>query len=322
MRRFLPLFIVTAITAALIVLGFLVHPAWAFGLLLAGPLSLLGIYDLVQRKHSILRNYPLIGHFRFMFEAIRPEIHQYFIESDIDGRPFSREQRSLVYERAKDIEGFMPFGTERDVDEPGYAFLRHSITAHEIDPPDFHIQVGSHGAKQARPSLLNISAMSYGALGPNAIEAMNRGAAKGDFYHCTGEGGLSPYHLKGGAGVIWQIGTGYFGCRKDDGSFDPELFEEQSTQDAVKMIEIKLSQGAKPGHGGVLPAAKVTEQIAKTRKVKVGQDCISPPGHSAFERRWKCAHSSRSCAICPAASLWASNSAWVWRASFTRSARR
>ncbi len=282
--RYLPfiLTILLAILCALLGATVWVHFYWA--LLIFLPLVLVGIYDLVQTKHSITRNYPISAHFRFLLESIRPEMHQYFIESDLDGRPYNRDQRSLIYERAKNIEGLKPFGTELDVYSDEYEWLNHSMAPRTKSNELFRTTVGGPSCKQPYScSLLNISAMSFGAISPNAIMALNSGAKKGGFYHCTGEGGLSPYHLEHGGDLVWQIGTGYFGCRKDDGTFDSKLFAEQAVHDSVKMIEIKISQGAKPGHGGVLPAAKITPEISATRKVPMGTDCVSPPGHRAFD---------------------------------------
>ena len=248
------------------------------------PLFFLGVYDLLQSKHAILRNFPVIGHGRYMLEAIRPEINQYFIESNTDGMPFDREQRSVVYQRAKNVNDTTPFGTQLDVYMPGYEWLEHSLRA--VAPSHQHPRVSFGGRDGATPysaSLLNISAMSYGSLSRNAVEALNRGAKRGNFAHNTGEGGISPYHLAGGGDLIWQIGTGYFGCRSSTGGFDDEPFVERATVEQVKMIEIKLSQGAKPGHGGILPAAKLTREIAEIRGVPLGQDVLSPPTHSAFD---------------------------------------
>lgn len=266
-----------------IALGMGVSPFYFLGLLPVAPLLALGIWDLTQKKHSICRNFPILGRLRFLQEAIRPEWHQYFIESDTDGRPYSRVQRTLIYERAKDISGLQPFGTELDVNSLEYEWLTHSISPRPKSEKHFRIDVGGKDCtKPYSCSLINISAMSFGAISPNAIRALNKGAKLGGFYHTTGEGGLSPYHKEFGGDLVWQIGTGYFGCRNDDGTFNEDMFAEQAQIDSVRMIEIKISQGAKPGHGGVLPAAKVTEEIATTRKVPVGQDCVSPPGHSAF----------------------------------------
>ena len=249
-----------------------------------GVLVLRGVVDLSQPRHSILRNYPVIGHIRWWAEAVRPELRQYLFEGEEEAAPFSRAQRSLVYERAKSKPGEHPFGTLLDVYGEGYEFIGHSMSPIAApDPAGFRITIG--GAACARPysaSVFNISAMSFGALSANAIRALNAGAKKGGFYHDTGEGSLSPYHQEMGGDVVWELGSGYFGCRTLDGKFDPDRFVEHATLDQVKMIEIKMSQGAKPGHGGVLPAAKVTPEIAKTRGVPLGQDCVSPAKHSAF----------------------------------------
>ncbi len=254
---------------------------WLF--IIVGPLFLLGIYDILQRKHTILRNFPVIGHMRFILEAIRPEMYQYFVESDWEGRPFNRMQRSVIYQRAKGAVDTNPYGTRKDVLEVGYEWMNHSINAHFITENDPRVMVGGDDCKQPyNASILNISAMSFGALSKNAILALNKGAKTGGFYHNTGEGGLSPYHLEYGGDVVWQIGTGYFGCRKPDGTFCEETFVKSANKPSVKMIEIKISQGAKPGHGGILPAAKVSAEIANIRHVPRGEDVISPPGHSAF----------------------------------------
>lgn len=276
--------VVAVFLAALCLLLTLFHSEhWWFGLAFFGALSLLGMYDLVQTRHSICRSFPILGRLRFLQEAIRPEWHQYFIESNTDGRPFNRDQRSLVYERAKNIEGLQPFGTELDVYSDEYEWAAHSIAPHPKCKEHFRVTVGGPQCTQPYScSLLNVSSMSFGAISPNAIMALNRGAKKAGFAHWTGEGGYSRYHKKFGGDVVWQIGTGYFGCRNDNGTFNADLFAEQAVDPQVKMIEIKISQGAKPGHGGVLPAAKITREIAETRKVPMGQDCVSPPGHSAF----------------------------------------
>lgn len=265
-----------------VVAAWAVDPWWAPPAALCLAAAALGTWDLVQTRHTILRTYPVLGHVRFLMEFIRPEIRQYFIESDTEATPFDRETRALVYERAKGTKGDEPFGTERDVNAIGYEFLRHSLrarTATELNP---RVRLG--GPDCAQPydiALLNISAMSFGALSGNAIEALNRGAALGGFAHDTGEGGISPYHLSGGD-LIWEIGSGYFGCRDSEGRFDPHTFAEKSTLPAVKAISIKLSQGAKPGLGGVLPGPKVSPEIAETRGVPPGRTVISPPSHSAF----------------------------------------
>jgi glutamate synthase domain-containing protein 2 len=249
-----------------------------------GPLFLIGLYDLLQTKHAILRNFPVIGHGRYMLEAIRPEINQYFIESNTDGMPFDREQRSVAYQRAKGVNDTTPFGTQLDVYLPGYEWLEHSLRAVHPTSHDPRVAIGRrHSAHPYEASLLNISAMSYGSLSRNAIEALSRGAKLGSFAHNTGEGGISPYHIAGGGDLIWQVGTGYFGCRSRSGGFDEQAFTERAALGQVKMIEIKLSQGAKPGHGGILPAAKLTKEISEIRGVPMGEDVLSPPCHSAFE---------------------------------------
>ena len=257
------------------------------GWIAAAPLVLLvllGVRDLGQKRHSIQRNYPIIGHIRWLAEGIRPELRQYLFEADEEATPFSRAQRALVYDRAKGKPGERPFGTLLDVYREGYEFIGHSTRPRPLaDPATFRIVIG--GPDCQRPysaSVFNISAMSFGALSANAIRALNTGAKMGGFSHDTGEGGLSPYHIEGGGDVVWELGSGYFGCRDAYGRFDPDRFAEQAALGSVKMIEIKLSQGAKPGHGGVLPAAKVTPEIAATRGVPMGQDCISPSSHSAF----------------------------------------
>lgn len=249
----------------------------------AGVLLTLAAHDLIQTRHALLRNYPVIGWFRFAAEAIRPEIQQYFVESDVSGAPFARETRAVIYQRAKGELDKVPFGTQRDVYEPGHELMMHAI--HPAQPLDKEprLLIGSERTSQHyEASRLNISAMSYGALSPNAIRALNLGAQRGGFAHNTGEGGLSPYHLEHGGDLIWQIGTGYFGCRDDRGHFDIERFVDLANHSNVKMIEVKLSQGAKPGHGGILPAEKLTPEIAAIRGVPIGQDVVSPPHHTAY----------------------------------------
>ncbi|HFC04848.1 MAG TPA: FMN-binding glutamate synthase family protein, partial [Rhizobiales bacterium] len=238
----------------------------------------------MQTTHSILHLYPVIGYVRFLFETIRPEIQQYFVESDTDGMPISREFRALVYQRAKGVRDTRPFGTIFDVYREGYEWVNHSLNPKHIHGENPRVRFGGPDCTQPYDaSPLNISAMSFGALSKNAIQALNKGAKIGGFAHNTGEGGLSPYHLKYGGDLVWQIGTGYFGCRTPEGGFNEALFAEKAVQPAVKMIEIKLSQGAKPGHGGILPAVKLTEEIAEIRHVPMGHDVISPPSHTAFE---------------------------------------
>ena len=255
------------------------HLAWT---LIPLATCALGARDLIQRRHSVLRNYPIIGHFRFMFEAIRPELRQYIVESETEETPFSRAQRSLVYQRSKNDRDSRAFGTEMKVKENGHEWLSHSLAPTSIVGQDFRVVVGANRSQPYSLSVLNISAMSFGALSAAAIRALNLGAKKGNFAHDTGEGSLSVHHREHGGDLIWEIGSGYFGCRKDDGSFDPDAFVKRATLSQVKMIELKLSQGAKPGHGGLLPAAKITAEIAEARGVPMGQDCVSPASHSEF----------------------------------------
>ena len=253
-------------------------PATAFALL-----SLVGLVDYTQDRQAIRRNYPVIAHFRFFFEFIRPEIRQYFIEADREELPFSRAQRSIVYQRAKGTADKRPFGTQLNVYEPQYEWMNHSIAPTDIDDHDFRISIGGPDCTQPySASVFNISAMSFGALSANAILALNEGAKRGNFCHDTGEGSISRYHREHGGDLTWEIGSGYFGCRNVNGGFDEQKFKDSAVADQVKMIEIKLSQGAKPGHGGVLPGAKVTPEIAEARGVPIGIDCISPSKHSAF----------------------------------------
>ncbi|MCA3450162.1 MAG: FMN-binding glutamate synthase family protein [Rhodobacter sp.] len=243
-----------------------------------------GVHDLVQTHHAVLRNYPIAGHLRFLLEGVRPEIRQYFFEGDKDGAPFSRDKRALVYQRAKRALDKRPFGTQYDVYGDQYEWLHHSIAPRPVSPDPHRVIIGHSGpcTQPYSASVLNISAMSYGALSANAVLALNRGAKLGGFAHDTGEGGVSPCHREAGGDLIWEIGSGYFGCRRPDGSFDPDQFAKAASDPQIKMVEVKLSQGAKPGHGGVLPAAKVTAEIAAIRGVPMGEDCISPAAHSAF----------------------------------------
>jgi glutamate synthase domain-containing protein 2 len=242
----------------------------------------LGVYDLRQTKRSILRNYPVIGHLRFMMEFVRPEIRQYFLESDNEASPFSRSQRSLVYQRAKGDPDKRPFGTQLAVYEEGYEWMNHSMTPTQLASHDFRLTIGPDTAQPYEASIFNISAMSFGALSANAILALNSGAKRGGFAHDTGEGSISAHHRVHGGDLIWEIGSGYFGCRNDDGTFNADRFSDNARDPQVKMIELKLSQGAKPGHGGVLPGPKVTPEIAAARGVPEGVDCVSPASHSAF----------------------------------------
>jgi glutamate synthase domain-containing protein 2 len=241
-----------------------------------------GVHDKLQSRHSVLRNYPVLGHVRFLLEFIRPEMRQYFIEGDNEAAPFSRQQRSLVYQRAKGDADKRPFGTQMDVGAVGYEWINHSLQPTLLGTHDFRVLIGAGRAQPYSASIFNISAMSFGALSANAIRALNSGARRGNFAHDTGEGSISSYHREMGGDLIWEIGSGYFGCRHDDGSFSEERFVENATQPQVKMIELKLSQGAKPGHGGVLPGPKVTLEIAAARGVMPWVDCISPASHGAF----------------------------------------
>jgi len=257
-------------------------PAW-WSFVVIGPLALLGLHDMLQTRKTILRLYPVLGHFRYILESFRVEIQQYFIESDLNGTPIPREFRALVYQRAKGQKDTRPFGTIMDVNRDGYEWIDHSVAPSHVDQADLLVQIGGPDCQQpyaAQP--MNISAMSFGSLSRNAIEALNLGARIGGFAHNTGEGGISPYHTKHGGDLIFQFGTGYFGCRNQQGDFDGKLFQQKATSKQVKMIEIKLSQGAKPGHGGILPAVKLTAEIAEIRHVPMGQDVLSPPNHSAF----------------------------------------
>ena len=250
-------------------------------LIFAG-LTALGTWDLLQRSHTVSRNYPIIANFRYLFESVGPEIRQYFIQSDTEERPFSREQRTIVYQRAKNVLDKRPFGSQLGMYEEGFEWMNHSLTPSKLSSSDFRIVIGKNCDKPYSTSVFNISAMSFGSLSANAILSLNTGAKKGGFYHDTGEGSISRYHRQAGGDLVWEIGSGYFGCRHPDGSFNPDMFRENARLDQVKMIEVKLSQGAKPGHGGILPGEKVTQEIAEARGVQVGEDCVSPASHSAF----------------------------------------
>jgi glutamate synthase domain-containing protein 2 len=287
---FTPRFVVYTLSILLsagLLLTILAYPP-AFGLAavplaVCAGLAILGTHDLIQTRHAVLRNYPISAHLRFLLEEIRPELRQYFFEGEKDGTPFSRDKRAVVYQRAKMVLDKRPFGTQYDVYGEGFEWVRHSIMPRPVATAPFRVTVG--GPDCPRPydaSIFNISAMSFGALSPNAIRALNKGARAGNFAHDTGEGGLSPYHRENGGDIIWEIGSGYFGARNPDGTFSSERFAQTSILDQVKMVELKISQGAKPGHGGVLPAAKVSAEISRTRGVPMGQDCISPSSHSCF----------------------------------------
>ncbi|WP_033068516.1 FMN-binding glutamate synthase family protein [Thalassospira australica] len=269
---------VSSVACALALSSWFWIPAVIFGALL-----LVGVRDLRQSSHSILRNYPISAHIRFILESFRPEIRQYLLESDQDEIPFSRQARGLVYQRAKGVEDKRPFGTIEDVYKSGYSWITHSVAPKHITDTNFRVRVGGPHCKQPYDcSLYNISAMSFGALSGNAILALNKGAKKGGFAHDTGEGSISRYHREGGGDLIYQVASGYFGARNDDGTFSEEKFARTASEPQVKMIEVKLSQGAKPGHGGMLPAAKITAEIAEARGIPMGQDCVSPSAHSAF----------------------------------------
>ncbi|MDI9342179.1 MAG: FMN-binding glutamate synthase family protein [Sediminibacterium sp.] len=264
--------------------GYFYHWLW-FLFIPVLPVVYMGLVDLTQTRHSLRRNFPVVGRMRWMAEWMRPKVLQYFVESDTSGTPYNRLSRNVIYQRAKKVTDTTPFGTQLNVYEVGYEWLNHSITPLPFEQIDHHprVTVGGPDCKQPyAASIFNISAMSYGSLSKNAIMALNGGAKLGGFAHNTGEGGLSPYHLEPGGDVIWQIGTGYFGCRNTDGTFNYDAFAERAKLPNVKMIEVKLSQGAKPGHGGILPAAKVTDEIAKIRLVEKGKDVLSPPYHTAF----------------------------------------
>ena len=280
------LFVIASIlTSALLIVWSFFWIDVLFGFAIVLPLIYMGIEDMVQTKQSIRRNFPVLGRLRYVFEDLRPKIQQYFVESDNDGAPINRNERSVIYQRSKKQTDTVPFGTQLNVYAEGYEWITHSIA-----PKDFHkmdhsprIQFGGKDCKQSyNMSVLNVSAMSFGSLSKNAVLALNAGAKIGGFAHNTGEGGLSPYHLEPGGDIIWQIGTGYFGARTEDGNFSEEAFRQNAIKPNVKMVEIKLSQGAKPGHGGILPAAKNTPEIAAIRQVKAGTTVFSPPFHSAF----------------------------------------
>jgi glutamate synthase domain-containing protein 2 len=280
------IFIATSIglTAAILLLS-LISPYFLLSFLLIGPIIVVGVIDITQKKQTIRRNFPIIGNLRYLLEKVRPEIMQYFVETDTEGKPINRLFRSVIYQRAKNVISTSPFGTQWDVYRAGYEWIDHSIYA--ADPHDLEgeqrVMVGGKDClKPYSASRLNISGMSFGSLSKNAVLAMNAGAKIGGFAQNTGEGGLSPYHLRPGGDLIWQIGTAYFGCRTEKGEFSQELFQQKATLENVKMIEIKLSQGAKPGHGGILPAVKNTEEIAAIRHVKPFTEVLSPTAHTAF----------------------------------------
>lgn len=282
MIRYIPFLIVLALLA-LSAWG-AQSQVWLYGPTIAlTGLAFLGLYDLSQTRHTLWRNFPILGRLRWLAEAMRPFFRSYMVESQTEGRPFNHEERAMVYRRAKNVSSVEPFGSHLDIESPPYEWLAHSIAARQPDEDNPRVLIGAPGtAKLYSASVLNISAMSFGSLGAHAIEALNRGAAKGGFFHDSGEGGVSKYHKAGGGDLVWELGSGYFGCRGPNGAFDPVQFEETAALEQVKMIEIKLSQGAKPGHGGVLPGAKVTPEIAEARGIPVGETCYSPAHHTAF----------------------------------------
>ncbi len=247
-----------------------------------GALTVVGTWDMMQRRRTVSRNYPILANFRYFLESIGPEIRQYFIQSDTEERPFSREQRTIVYQRAKNVLDKRPFGSQLGMYDQGYEWMNHSLNPTRLENSDFRILIGKQCQKPYSASVFNISAMSFGSLSANAILSLNTGAKMGNFYQDTGEGSISRYHREPGGDLVWEIGSGYFGCRHPDGTFNEDRFVKNATLDQVKMIELKLSQGAKPGHGGILPGAKVTPEIAEARGVAVGEDVVSPARHSAF----------------------------------------
>src|SRR5690606_34982609 len=276
-------YIVIAATLIFLALGLFSNGWWLLPACIFGALTVLGIVDLNQSRHAVRRNYPVIGNLRYFFELIRPEMRQYFFENDTDKAPFSRVDRSLVYQRAKQEIDKRPFGTQGDVYKAGYEWINHSFEPSVIADSNFRTRIGGPDCTQPYDmSVLNISAMSFGALSANAVLALNKGAAMEGFAHDTGEGGISRYHTAHGGDLIWNIGSGYFGCNDGKGNFSEEVFAKRARMDCVKMIELKLSQGAKPGHGGMLPGSKVTAEIAEARGIPVGIDCNSPSSHSAF----------------------------------------
>ena len=280
------IFITSSIAAvAAILLLSLISPYFLLGFVIVGPIVVIGVMDITQKRQTIRRNFPIIGNFRYLLEKVRPEIMQYFVETDTEGKPINRLYRSVIYQRAKNVTSTSPFGTQWNVYHSGYEWIEHSIYA--ADPADLEqeqrVLVGGNDClKPYLASRLNISGMSFGSLSKNAVLAMNAGAKMGGFAQNTGEGGLSPYHLEHGGDLIWQIGTGYFGCRNENGDFSPELFQKKAALENVKAIELKLSQGAKPGHGGILPAAKNTEEIAAIRHIMPFTTVNSPSAHTAF----------------------------------------
>jgi glutamate synthase domain-containing protein 2 len=282
MSRYATYFAALLLTALSIAATAAWGSGWAWTIGLFGAFALLGTLDLLQNRSTLRRNYPILAHFRYGLESIGPEMRQYFIESDTAEVPYSRQQRALIYQRSKGVNDTRPFGTQQDVYSEEYEWVNHSMLPTQVASEDFRIRIGASSAQPYDASVFNISAMSFGSLSANAIRALNAGAKRGGFYHDTGEGSISPYHREHGGDLVWEIGSGYFGCRRDDGGFSEERFIDNARDPQVKMIELKLSQGAKPGHGGVLPAAKVSAEISLTRGVPMGVDCVSPARHSAF----------------------------------------
>ncbi len=274
---------VVLLNAAILKAAFTGNENWYWALIVSVPLLLIALKDRFQKKHAIIRNYPIIGHLRYFLESIRPELRQYFFESDLDGKPFNRRQRSVVYQRAKNQKQTVAFGMQANPGAPGYEWVAHSVYPVQLNEKDLRVYIGNYQCMQPyHASIYNIGAMSYGALSKTAIQSLNEGAKIGGFAHNTGEGGISDYHLAGGD-LIWQIGTGYFGCRGENGRFHPMAFRKNALRPEVKMIELKLSQGAKPGHGGILPAAKNTPEVAAIRLVVPGTTVHSPTRHTEFD---------------------------------------
>lgn len=273
---------ISGLNILVIILAATISYSWLWVLPFTLFTAVLAVLNIRQRGHSVLRNYPILGYARYLFESVRPELRQYFFESDLDGKPFNRRQRSIVYQRAKNVKQTVAFGMQGDANVPGHEWLAHSVFPVKVSEESLRVIIGNKLCSQPyNMSILNIGAMSYGALSKTAISSLNNGAALGGFAHNTGEGGISEYHLQGGD-LVWQVGTGYFGCRDKSGRFSPELFTVNAGRKEVKMIELKLSQGAKPGHGGILPAAKNTPEIAAIRNIDPHTTVFSPPGHTAF----------------------------------------
>ena len=283
MHRYIPYALIVVAAVFTAIAAAFSGAEWLWPLVLLGPLAVLGAWDMLQTEHTLLRLYPVSAHFRWFFEWLRPFLREYLFDSDHEGRPYTHNQRALVYRRAKNVESAEAFGTEMDLHSPRYEWINHSIQGRHLDD-SYRVRVGGEDCKQPyEASVLNISAMSFGSLSARAVEALNLSAKMGDFYQDTGEGGISPYHLKHGGDLVWEVGTGYFGCRTGDGRFDAQKFADRAADDRVRMVEIKLSQGAKPGHGGLLPGPKVTPEIAAVRGVPVGKDVLSPASHTAFD---------------------------------------